>query len=165
MTNIIQLRDVSEADLPIFFEQQRDPVANHRVAFTAENPDDRDAFLVKWARILGDDTVTKKTILFKGEVAGNVLCFLASWSGQQEVGYWLGREYWGQGIATQALTELLETIDIRPLYARAARDNLASIRVLTKCGFTMCGYEKGFANARGKEIEGVILKLGDNGAK
>jgi L-amino acid N-acyltransferase YncA len=45
----------------------------------------------------------------------------------------------------------------------AAKDNVASLRVLEKCGFTVVGYEKGFANARGEEIEEVILELRADG--
>src|SRR4029453_19193159 len=73
--------------------------------------------------------------------------------------YWIGREFWGRGIATQALAVLLSAVKTRPLYARAAKDNIASLRVLEKCGFTITGYERGFANARGEEIEEVVLEL------
>jgi len=41
----------------------------------------------------------------------------------------------------------------RPLYARGAKDNITSIRVLEKCGFTISGYDKAFASARGEEVE------------
>lgn len=50
--------------------------------------------------------------------------------------------------------------DLRPLYARAVKDNIASIRVLEKCGFVLSGEDKGFSNARSKEVEEFILKLG-----
>ena len=163
MTSDVLLRDVLEADLPIFFEQERDPVAIQMAAFTAENPADWHAFAAKWAKILDDDTGTKKTVLFEGQVAGKISSFVAPWSGKLEVTYWIGREYWGRGIATQALTEFLGQVRTRPLYARAAKDNAASIRVLTKCGFTVSGYDKGFANARGEEIEEVVLQLGAGG--
>ena len=162
MTSDVLLRDVTEADLPIFFEQQRDPAANQMAAFTAKDPADREAFTAKWAKILGDDTV-KKAILFNGQVAGSVLSFVAPWSGQLEVTYWLGREYWGRGIATKALTEFLGHLKARPVYARAAKDNIASIRLLAKCGFTISGHDKGFANARGEEVEEVVLRLGGDG--
>ena len=84
---------------------------------------------------------------------------MAPWSGKLEVTYWIGREFWGQGIATKALAALLSTVKTRPLYARAARDNIASLRVLEKCGFMIAGYERGFANARGEEVEEVVLEL------
>lgn len=80
--------------------------------------------------------------------------------GTPEVSYWIGREFWGKGIATRALSELLGHVKMRPLYARAAKDNIASLRVLQKCGFTICGEDKGFASARGEEIEEFILVLG-----
>jgi RimJ/RimL family protein N-acetyltransferase len=163
MTSDVLLRDVTEADLPIFFEQQRDPAANQMAAFTAKDPADREAFTAKWAKILGDDTVTKKAVLVNGLVAGSVSAFVAPWSGQLEVTYWLGREYWGRGIATKALTEFLGHLKARPVYARAAKDNIASIRVLAKCGFTISGHDKGFANARGEDVEEVVLRLGGDG--
>jgi RimJ/RimL family protein N-acetyltransferase len=63
------------------------------------------------------------------------------------------------GIATKALAVFLSAVKARPLYARAAKDNIASLRVLEKCGFTITGYERGFANARGEEVEEVVLEL------
>ena len=159
MTSDVMLRDVSERDLEIFFEQQRDPAANHMAAFTAKDPADRMAFTAKWAKILGDDSITKRTILFDGKIAGSVSAFVAPWSGNLEVTYWIGREFWGKGIATKALALLLSAVKTRPLYARAARDNFASLRVLEKCGFSIVGYERGFACARGEEIEEVVLEL------
>jgi hypothetical protein len=71
----VQLRDVVGSDLPIFFEQQRDPVANYMAAFTARDPTDRNAFMAHWVRILGDETTTIKTILFNGQVAGSVASY------------------------------------------------------------------------------------------
>jgi RimJ/RimL family protein N-acetyltransferase len=157
MTGGVVLRDVSSDDLPIFFEQQLDPAANHMAAFAAKDPADRDAFDAKWAKILADDTLTVKTILFEGQVAGNVACHC--WFGEPEVCYWLGRPFWGMGIATAALDDFLHLVERRPLSARVAKGNLASLRVLEKCGFVVSGSGKGFAHARGAEVEEVILRL------
>lgn len=157
MIHDIVLRDVMVCDIAIFFEHQRDPDANRMAAFTAEDPADRVAFTAHWTAILGDDTITKKTILVDGKVAGNIVSFAQF--GQPEVGYWIGRGYWGKGIATRALAAFLRYVTVRPLFARAAKDNVASIRVLEKCGFVTAGADKGFANARGEEIEEVILAL------
>ncbi|HYP41450.1 MAG TPA: GNAT family N-acetyltransferase [Chloroflexia bacterium] len=157
LTHGVQLREVAEADLPIFFEYQRDPDANHMAAFTARDPSDIDTFMAHWAKILADDTIIKRTILSEGQVAGNIVCF--GWQGKREVGYWLGREHWGKGLATRALAEFLAVVTERPLYAAAAKDNAASIRVLEKCGFVITGYDRGFSNARGEEIEEVMLEL------
>ncbi|MBI5354093.1 MAG: GNAT family N-acetyltransferase [Chloroflexi bacterium] len=138
MTNVI-LRNVTEADLPILFEQQLDPEATLMADFPSR---DRDVFMAHWKKIMADEKNILKTILFNEEVAGNIV----SWEhdGEQEVGYWLGREYWGKGIATAALTELLALIKIRPLYARVATRNVASRRVLEKCGFVVYKEDGGF---------------------
>jgi len=46
------------------------------------------------------------------------------------------------------------------VYARAASDNVRSLRVLQKAGFTPIGTEVSYANARRAEIEETILRLG-----
>jgi RimJ/RimL family protein N-acetyltransferase len=51
----------------------------------------------------------------------------------------------------------LEEQAIRPLYGRVVKDNVASRRVLEKCGFVLAGQDKGFAQARGQEVEELIL--------
>src|SRR2546422_10499625 len=163
-TTEIILRDVTETDLPIFFEHQRDPAANFIAAFTSRDPADRDAFAAHWKRILNDDTVVVKTIVFEGRVIGNVAKIVDREFGKPEVTYWIGKEYWGMGFATKALSRFLRDIQVRPIYGRAAKDNVASIRVMEKCGFAISGYGKGFASARGKEIEEVILELSDPAA-
>jgi RimJ/RimL family protein N-acetyltransferase len=150
----VQLRDVAEADLPIFFEHQLDPEATQMAAFPAR---DRDAFLAHWAKILADETVGKQTILVDGQVAGNI----GSWGqlGERDVGYWIGRQYWGCGVATSALAAFLGYETARPLYAHVAKHNIGSLRVLEKCGFIICGAEQGVADARGNQVDEIILRL------
>jgi RimJ/RimL family protein N-acetyltransferase len=157
MPNEISLRDIAEADLPILFEQQLDPEANRMAAFTAKDPADRVAFDAHWQRIRQSPDVRIRTIVFNGEVAGSVLSYVDS--GHTEVSYWLGRDHWGKGIATHALKLFIAETGTRPLFARAAKDNVASLRVLDKCGFRITGEGKGFANARGMETEEHILTL------
>ena len=111
------LRDVEETDLPIFFENESDPAANYMAAFTAKNPADRNVFDAHWKRILGDEAIIKRTILFKGYVVGSVASFIDQESGKREVTYWIGRECWGKGIATKALSKFLGELKIRPIYA------------------------------------------------
>jgi RimJ/RimL family protein N-acetyltransferase len=154
VTIIVSLRDVTAADLPIFFEQQLDPDATRIAAFPSR---DREAFTAHWAKIMADDSIITKTVLFDGQVAGNMVSFVIG--SEREVGYWLGKEFWGKGIATQALAEFLDTIETRPLYAHVAKHNIASRRVLEKCGFRMIGEDRTFSNMDGKKIEGFILKL------
>ena len=133
----IQLRNVEAADLPLFFEHQRDPIA---VAMVAFNSRDRAAFDQHWAKILADDSLGKKTVLVDGEVAGNICSWTAD--GKREVGYWLDRAFWGRGVATEALSAFLRLEKTRPLYAGVAKHNVASIRVLEKCGFKIYSEEE-----------------------
>lgn len=126
------IRDVIESDLPIFFEHQQDPEATSMAAFPAR---DREAFDAHWKKILADDTLTTKTVIFEDRVAGNV----GSWAqdGKRLVGYWIGRKFWGKGLATRALAELIAELPHRPLHAYVATTNVGSIRVLEKCGFVL----------------------------
>jgi RimJ/RimL family protein N-acetyltransferase len=75
------------------------------------------------------------------------------------VGYWIAAEHWGRGIATRALSLLLELVATRPLHARVARDNVASIRVLERNGFSLTGYEWSPGDERYIECEEAILML------
>jgi RimJ/RimL family protein N-acetyltransferase len=158
-TSEVSLRAMTADDLPVFFEQQLDPVANQVAVFGAKDPSDQDAFMAKWTRILADETITKRTVVADGRVAGQVLSFTAPWSGLPEVSYWIGRDFWGRGVATRALSLLLDEIALRPMYARAARENPASIRVLEKCGFTITGRDRSFSDSCGKEVDEVLLEL------
>ncbi|MEZ4727072.1 MAG: GNAT family N-acetyltransferase [Caldilineaceae bacterium] len=158
MTIVLELRDVVADDLPVFFQQQLDPDANYMAAFTAKDPTDHAAFMARWRRILADPTVVIRTIVVDHQVAGSVSTYEDE--GVSEVTYWLGRAYWGKGIATRALSEFLAKVQpMRPLRARVAKDNLASLRVLEKCGFTIVGEDKGFAHARNAETEEYLLAL------
>jgi RimJ/RimL family protein N-acetyltransferase len=150
----VLLRDVAEADLLVFYEQQLDPEACRMAAFP---PKEREAFLAHWAKILADETVFKQTVLYGGQVAGNLVSFVLD--GEREVGYWIGKEFWGRGVATRALQAFLEQIETRPLYAHVARHNLASRRVLEKCGFRVTGDDPDFSRTGGEQVEGWILRL------
>lgn len=153
----LHLREVSEGDLPIFFEQQLDPQATQMAAFPSRDKKD---FMAHWAKILSDPSVQARAIVVDGRVAGHVLSF--ELLGEREVGYWLGKEYWGRGVATRALAEFLEQLLIRPLYAHVAKHNLASLKVLQKCGFAICGEDE-FTSAAGEPIQEFILKLESRG--
>lgn len=134
MDNIVTLRPVIESDLPIFFEQQNDPAAHVTAASQVR---DHDGFMEHWEKILSSETIRIMTIVYGNEIAGNILSF--DLDGKREVGYWLGRGFWGKGIASRALGEYLHIELIRPLYGYAAKHNIGSHRVLEKCGFESAG--------------------------
>ncbi|HWC15072.1 MAG TPA: GNAT family N-acetyltransferase [Actinomycetota bacterium] len=126
----IRLRDVEDADVEVFYEHQLDEEATGMAAFPAR---DREAHFAHWAKIRNDETCVTKTIVADGEVAGNIGSWLQD--AEREVGYWIGKPYWGRGIATGALRALLEVVEERPLYGWVAQHNTGSIRVLEKVGF------------------------------
>jgi RimJ/RimL family protein N-acetyltransferase len=150
----VTLRNVSADDLPIFYEQQRDPEAALRADVPSRN---EGPFQAHWAKILADEAVVTQTILFDGQVAGNILSFERH--GKREVGYWLGRDFWGRGIATRALAAFLERMTMRPLYGVVVKDHLASQRVLAKCGFRPCTTVIEFSTLRGTDLELTIFIL------
>ncbi len=118
---------------------------------------DWDAFMAHWRKILGDENVTIRTVLLADHVAGNIVCWERD--GKRLVGYWIGKDYWGKGVATSALLEFVGVVKARPLYARVAKHNIASIRVLEKCGFTICGEQTESSDAPSDGVEEWVLKL------
>ena len=135
----VVLREVRDGDLPTLFEHQRDPDSTAMAGFPAR---EREAFDAHWAKIRADPECRTRAIVVDGRLAGNI----GSWwqdDGRREVGYWLGREFWGRGIASRALAAYLREERERPLHAFVVRHNPASLRVLEKCGFTVAGERDG----------------------
>ena len=127
---MIELRPVEAADLPTLYEHQADEEAARQAVFPSR---DRAAFFAHWARIMADPDTILRTVVVDGVVAGSVV----SWphDGRRDVGYWIGREFWGRGVATAALTGFLDVDRHRPLYADPFASNAASVAVLRRCGF------------------------------
>jgi RimJ/RimL family protein N-acetyltransferase len=158
----LTLREVRDEDLPLLFEQWADPVAAHMAAFTAPDHMEWDAFERRWSRLRADANIINRAIVVDREVAGTI----GSWGdpGERELTYWIGRSYWGKGIATAAVSAFLAVDRSRPMHARVASDNVASRRVLEKCGFRVIATERGFAQARSAEIEDFLLRLEEPGS-
>lgn len=160
-TPAILLREVLPTDLDIFFAFQQDEEANHMAAFIARDPADREAFDAHWEKLFADDTIINRTIALENtdEIVGNI----SKWEmeGQAEVSYWIDRRYWGRGVATGALRQFLREVipHIRPVFAHVVHDNIGSIHVIEKAGFVKQGTERGYANARGAEVDEFVYKL------
>jgi RimJ/RimL family protein N-acetyltransferase len=153
----LQLRPVMPADLDVLFEFGRDAISVFQAAFTSKDPSDRAAFDAHWKKLLAMPSVRARTVVADGVVVGSVIAFDADLG--REVTYWIGRAHWGRGVASAALAALLVAEKTRPLFARASKDNVGSIRVLEKNGFRVVGANRFFANARGAEIDEVVLRL------
>ena len=148
------LRDVEPADLDAFFEHQADPEATAMALFPAR---DREAFDAHWRKVLADDSNVIRTIVDDGAVAGNIGCW--EQDGKRLVGYWVGREFWGRGLATAALSELAAGIPERPLHAWVVTSNVGSIRVLEKCGFVEVERRAGHDEHAAEVIEEILYRL------
>jgi RimJ/RimL family protein N-acetyltransferase len=144
------LRPVTDADVEIFFGFQLDAEAAAMIPLPVR---DHATHAAHWARIRADAETVTQTIEVDGQVAGNLLCFVHD--GRRVIGYWIGRAFWGRGIATRALTEFLAAYPERPLHATVAATNAGSLRVLDKCGFTVVDRHTGDDG-----VEEVLLKHG-----
>ncbi|MET3962172.1 protein-tyrosine-phosphatase/RimJ/RimL family protein N-acetyltransferase [Marmoricola sp. OAE513] len=131
LKNRVLLRRVESDDLDILFDDQADPEAAAMAGFPSR---DRAQFDAHWAKLLADPTLVTRAIVVDGEVAGNI----GSWIDEDLhlVGYWVGRDHWGRGVATSALRSFVAEVASRPLHAFVAAHNVGSIRVLEKAGFT-----------------------------
>ena len=153
----VTLRPIEDSDLDTVFEFMRDPESVRMAAFTAADPDDREAFDAHMRKIRARTDVTNRVIVGDGRVVGSIAAFVME--GDTEITYWLDRAWWGRGVATRAVELLLDLVPVRPVTARAASDNAGSLAVLRKLGFRPVGKEVAYATGRGREIEETVLRL------
>jgi [ribosomal protein S5]-alanine N-acetyltransferase len=154
----LTIRPATIADLDTLFHFQTNEEARQMAAFTPENWNDKDAYTAKWTKLINEGKVYVYCIIVDGQIAGTV----GAWQRENEwqITYWIDRAQWGKGVATEAVRQFLQVFTTRPIYGSAAFDNHGSLKVLEKCGFKPHATDKGHANARGREIEEVIYKLG-----
>ncbi|MGK5443865.1 GNAT family N-acetyltransferase [Micromonospora sp. URMC 105] len=157
MTPDLQLRPVCDDDLHVLFAYEQDPQANWMAAFGPTDPADRAAFDAHWRRIRADPRIVVRAATVADEVVGHVVAFPVQ--ERTEVSYWIDPTRWGRGYATAALAALLRELPDRPVHARAAKDNGASLAVLRKCGFVVIGEDSGYAAGRGTEVAEWVLEL------
>jgi RimJ/RimL family protein N-acetyltransferase len=132
METVVVLREVGDGDLGVLFENQADPESGAMAGVGAR---DWEGFVAHQARVTADPEALQRVIVLEdGAVAGDIAAWRAD-SGVREVGYRIGRRYWGRGIATASLVAFLAGFSERPLYAHVLKSNAGSIRVLEKCGF------------------------------
>lgn len=92
----------------------------------------------------------------QGELIGGLAyhCYFGAVAG---LGYWLGKDYWGQGYASEAAGALVRhgfTLDrVQRFYSGHFADNPASGRVLTRIGFAITGTSRHWCSARACHLE------------
>jgi RimJ/RimL family protein N-acetyltransferase len=145
----LTLRAVTDADIPTLFAFQADPVASAMAAFRSR---DRVAFETHHRRVTADPANHLSVVEVDGLVVGSVMSWQAE--NEREVGYWIGRAFWGKGYATAALRAFLGEVDeTRPLFGYVAAHNVASQRVLRKAGFTE------IRRQQADDVEEVVFRL------
>lgn len=154
----VALRPIADSDLDALFDQMRDPGSVQMAAFTTRDPTDREAFDSHMSKVRTSLDVTLRAVARDGRLIGSIASFVIE--GDTEVTYWIDRAVWGQGVASQALALFIDIVVVQPLYARAARDNVGSLKVLQNAGFTIIGTAVSYANGRGAAIEETVLRLG-----
>jgi RimJ/RimL family protein N-acetyltransferase len=133
----VWLRPVVEADFPTLFEHQYDPEASQMAVWPSR---EREDFMVHWADILRDPSNIAQAVMLGGQLAGNVGSFHRD--GRRLLGYWIGKEFWGRGVASAAVAQFLQIEKTRPLFAWVALSNVGSLRVVQKNKFVVESIEK-----------------------
>lgn len=154
---MIELSKTTQEDLETLFVFQSNKDGVWMAAFTAKDPADKEFYMEKWKKIVENPEIKMETIRFENKIVGSVIHFNVM--DETHVSYWIDQPYWGRGFATEGLKQFIKNSTKRPLFARVAYDNFGSQRVLEKSGFKLIGKDKGFANARNKEIEEFIYKF------
>ena len=109
----------------------------------------------QWVERLPADWETGKSAVFAiclngfapPQLVGSIGLVFEQPSNRAEIGYWIGREYWGQGIATEASVSMLDfafsELGLHRVYAECLTRNPASAAVLKKVGMTEEGLLRG----------------------
>jgi RimJ/RimL family protein N-acetyltransferase len=125
---------------------------------------DAQAFL---AKVCGVEPATHFAIEVGGEAAGGVGLQLHEDVERvsAEIGYWLGEEHWGQGIATTALVAVtkhaLATMGLTRVFALPFATNAGSVRVLEKAKFVREGRLRRAAIKDGAVVDQLLYSFTD----
>jgi RimJ/RimL family protein N-acetyltransferase len=158
-TRRLRLRHPRPEDIPAIARMANDPEIA-RMTKRMPHPfghRDAEAFVVA---VMSQDPVRAATFLIEHEDHGpvGVVGLFEDEDRVPEAGYWVGREYWGRGLATEALQGALVWASRRwkrrALVAGHFADNPASGRVLEKAGFLYTGeVRRAFSRARADEVD------------
>jgi len=157
---MIKLRDYAIADTERFAELANNENVSRYLIYTFPYPytrQDAAQWIATGAR--ANNAVTQ-AIEYRGEFVGTIgITPQTGWKAHSaEIGYWIGEEYWGRGIATAALRAMSETafstLGYKRLFAPVLGPNKASMRVLEKCGYSLEGILKREVSKDGSYYDG-----------
>jgi ribosomal-protein-alanine N-acetyltransferase len=141
-TNMIALRDYCDSDLDRLVGLANNKNVSRYLVYTFPYPYTRSD--AEWwiATVSKQHGSISRAIEHQGRLVGGVgITLQQGWREHLgEIGYWVGEEYWGKGIATAALKRMTDcaftVLQLRKLYAPVLAPNVASMRVLVKSGYT-----------------------------
>ena len=122
-----------------------------------------DADALWWINTGCKDNALSKAIHVGNQFVGSVGVYLREreYAHTAELGYWLSPQFWGRGIATEAVNrfveEVFETTSITRIFNPVSAPNTASIRVMEKCGFVLEGTLKQAILHDGKLIDEMVF--------
>ena len=137
------LRPLLESDVQALFELDSDPeVSRYNLWETHQNLKDTLAYIAEARARLERWEALEWGVELNGQLVGTVGLYSLDFNkGLAEIGYSLGRTYWGKGIATEAaqtaITFGIEVLSLREIWAESVEKNTASARVLEKLGFKL----------------------------
>ncbi len=112
-----------------------------------------------------EDPPTALAIDVGGEAIGGIGVVLGADVNRHagEIGYWMGRAWWGRGLATASVSHfapwVAQTFGLARLFAQVFETNHASMRVLEKCGFQREGILRSHAHKDGRYLDEVVYGL------
>ena len=138
---MVELRQFIAADEALLVSYLNDAAVTRYLSARLPQPYTHEA--ASWWVHTGSKVGVVKAILQDGALVGAISALPGEFERQKsaEMGYWVARPFWGQGIAAEALAQftpaLFLTTELVRLHASVFEDNPASAKVLEKCGFTL----------------------------
>ncbi len=162
-TERLAVRLVLESDLPALMEVNSDEAVTALLPYaTWRSAADAEAWLARMRDIEATGLAFQFVVVLKSAERAIGTCLLFRFdegSARAELGYALGRAYWGQGFMREALTALLDsafgTMGLRRLEAEVDTANAPSARLLQRLGFTNEGLlrQRWMTNGKAKDVE------------
>lgn len=161
----MRLRWLTEADVPALFGIFGDEEVTRYWGF-AVLPDEKATAALLLEIVLGfrERTLFQWGVEAEGRIVGT--CTLARFDADNrraELGYALGRAYWGKGYMAKALPALLvfafEQLNLHRVFADTDPRNVPSIRVLERLGFRREGLLREHYLVQGEPQDAIVYGL------
>ena len=141
-TTRLLLRPWEVSDAQALYIQAHNPIIGKRCGWMPHKSVEESREIIEnvlrkphsFAICLSDNTLIGSiSLLFQGESR------LSVGEDEAEIGYWLGENFWGKGYMTEAVLQVIhyafEELSLTQLWASVYKENIASQRVIEKCGF------------------------------